>query len=251
MRNCSLLFFCLFSFVASALSPISLFKDANQAYQKGDFQKSITLYEQIKGDHRVASVELLYNLGNAYYRLGDYPSAVLNYERALKENPSDREVLANLQITRNKLEDKIEPMPELFYIRWFKVIRNAFSTDAWAWLFIFSLVGSAALWIMFVQSNKSRNKKAGFYGGLLSFVLSILLFITAFSSWESSYKTQRAVVFAGSISVKSAPVISGNGLFIIHAGTTVSITDELGEWVRIRLVDGKEGWVILGDLEVI
>ena len=51
--------------------------------------------------------------------------------------------------------------------------------------------------------------------------------------------------------MKSAPVASGNGLFIIHAGATVNITDELGEWVQIRLDDGKEGWVILGDLEVI
>jgi tetratricopeptide (TPR) repeat protein len=176
MRNCCFIFFCFISFVASALSPNSLFKDANQAYQKGDFQKSITLYEQIVRDHGVSSAELHYNLGNAYYRLGDYPSAVLNYERALKENPSDREVLANLQITRNKLEDKIEPMPELFYIRWFKAIRGAFSTDVWAWLFIFSLIGSAALWIVFVQSNKSRNKKAGFYGGLLNFVIHHCIF---------------------------------------------------------------------------
>lgn len=251
MRNYCLIFFCLISFYGSALSPNSLFKDANQAYQKGDFQKSITLYEQVIRDHGVASTELHYNLGNAYYRLGDYPSAVLNYERALKEDPSDREVLSNLQITRNKLEDKIEPMPELFYIRWFKSTRDVFSTDVWAWLFIFMFVGSSSLWIMFIHSNKSGNKKVGFYGGLLSIVLSILLFVTAFSSWKASYKTQRAVVFAGSISVKSAPVISGNGLFIIHAGTTVTITDELGEWVRVRLVDGKEGWVILGDLEVI
>jgi SH3-like domain-containing protein len=39
------------------------------------------------------------------------------------------------------------------------------------------------------------------------------------------------------------------GLFIIHAGTTVEITDELGEWVKVKLEDGKEGWMIFGDLE--
>lgn len=251
MRKFVLIFFCLTSIVASALSPNSLFKDANQAYQKGDYQKSISLYEQIVRDHGVSSAELRYNLGNAYYRIADYPSAVLNYERALVEDPSDREVLANLQITRNKLEDKIEPMPELFYIRWFKATRNIFSTDVWAWLFILNFLGAAALWILYFQGANSRSKKVGFYGGLTTIAFSILLFITAFSAWKNNYKTQRAVVFAGSISVKSAPVISGNGLFIVHAGTTVTITDELGEWVRVRLEDGKEGWVILGDLEVI
>jgi glutamyl-Q tRNA(Asp) synthetase len=44
-------------------------------------------------------------------------------------------------------------------------------------------------------------------------------------------------------------VQSAMGLFIIHAGTTVEITDELGEWVKVKLEDGKEGWMIFGDLE--
>ena len=251
MKKIFLIFFCLTSISLNALSPESLFKDANQSYQKGDFQKAANLYEQILRDHKVSSPELFFNLGNTYYRLSDYPSAVLNYERALKSNPSDEEVLANLQITKNKLEDKIEPMPELFYKRWFKSIRKTLPTDAWAWLFIVLFFGCSACWILFVLGKTSNQKRTGFYGGISTFMISIFVLITAYSSWKDNYISQRAVVFAGSISVKSAPVSSGNGLFIIHAGATVSIIDELGEWARIRLEDGKEGWVILGDLEVI
>lgn len=251
MKKVFIIFFCLISISLMALSPSSLFKDANQAYQKGDFQKAANLYEQVLRDHKVSSPELYFNLGNTYYRLSDYPSAVLNYERALISNPSDEEVLTNLEITRNKLEDKIEPMPELFYKRWFKSIRNVCSTDTWAWLFIVIFLGSAGCWILYFNGKSSNQKRIGFYGGISTFVLAVFLLSTAYSSWKDNYVSQRAVVFAGSISVKSAPVASGNGLFIIHSGATVRIIDELGEWARIRLDDGKEGWVILGDLEVI
>lgn len=251
MKKVFIIFFSLASISLMALSPESMFKDANQAYQKGDFQKAANLYEQVLRDSKVSSPELYFNLGNTYYRLSDYPSAVLNYERALKSNPSDEEVLTNLQITRNKLEDKIEPMPELFYKRWFKSFRKIFSTDTWAWFFIITFLGSAACWILFINGKSSGQKRIGFYSGIATFVLAVFLLSTAYSSWKDNYVSQRAVVFAGSISVKSAPVASGNGLFIIHAGATVSIIDELGEWARIRLEDGKEGWVILGDLEVI
>lgn len=244
----------IFLFSASSgfgLSPSSLFKDANQAYQRGDFQQAANLYEQIIRDHQSQSSDLFFNLGNTYYRLSDYPSAILNYERALKSDPSDEEILTNLRLARTHIEDKIEPMPQLFYIRWFKVIRNWMSTDAWAWGFIVMLVLCGLSWALFMTGKSVSLRKAGFYSGLATFFLSVFLFTTAYSSWKVNYKTQRAVVFAGSISVKSAPVMSGNGLFILHAGTTVEITDELGEWVRIRLEDGKDGWVILGDLELI
>jgi SH3-like domain-containing protein len=58
-----------------------------------------------------------------------------------------------------------------------------------------------------------------------------------------------AIVFSGSVSVKSSPIESGTGLFVIHAGTKVKITDELGDWLRIRIADGNEGWILSSDLE--
>jgi uncharacterized protein YgiM (DUF1202 family) len=44
-------------------------------------------------------------------------------------------------------------------------------------------------------------------------------------------------------------VDSGTSLFVIHAGTKVNLIDELGDWVKIQLADGNEGWLPLSDLE--
>jgi SH3-like domain-containing protein len=59
----------------------------------------------------------------------------------------------------------------------------------------------------------------------------------------------QAIVFSGSVPVKSSPVDSGTSLFVIHAGTKVNLIDELGDWVKIQLADGNEGWLPLSDLE--
>lgn len=234
-----------------ALSPESLYKDAAKAYQDGDYRKSASLYEQIMGEHRVYAADVYFNLGNAYYKLNDYPSAILNYERALKEAPSSDDVLYNLRLARTHLEDKIEPVPQLFYIRWFRGLRDAFHTDVWAWFSILFLLAAAVFCALFLAGKSVILRKTGFYGSLAALLLCLFSVYTAFHSWNEHFRVKHAIVFSGSVSVKSAPVNSSSGLFIIHAGTRIRQTDQIGEWVRIRLEDGKEGWMQQSDLEYI
>ena len=45
--------------------------EASEAYRKGDYKKSIELYEKVIAEHLAKgeeSPELYYNLGNAYFR---------------------------------------------------------------------------------------------------------------------------------------------------------------------------------------
>ena len=50
----------------------------------------------------------------------------------------------------------------------------------------------------------------------------------------------QAIVFTGSLSVKSEPKQSSSDLFIVHEGTSVNVLEELNNWVRISLPDGNE-----------
>lgn len=251
MRTSISILLLLLALGAKGLSPESLFKDAAKAYQQGDFRKAATFYEQIMAEHRVYAAEVYFNLGNAYYKLNDSPSAILNYERALREAPHDEDVEYNLRLARTRIEDKIEPVPQLFYIRWYRGLRDALHTDSWAILGLFFLSLSAVFWAFFLAGKRLALRKMGFYGGLAGLLLGIFALYTAFHAWNEHFNTKQAVVFAGSVSVKSAPVNSSTGLFILHAGSTVRQIDEIGEWVRVRLADGKEGWMLKADLEYI
>src|SRR5437868_630674 len=73
----------LFATNATAAPNDGRFEKGNSDYADGKFEEGISDYESLiqSGEWSAA---LFYNLGNAYYRAGDYVHAILNYERALR-----------------------------------------------------------------------------------------------------------------------------------------------------------------------
>src|SRR5882757_6248479 len=69
---------------------------ANQEYSHGTFREAIGHYEAAARAGEW-SASLLYDLGNAYFRTGDFGRAILNYERALALEPNHPETQANLR----------------------------------------------------------------------------------------------------------------------------------------------------------
>ena len=77
------------------------FAKANQAYAEARFQEAAEGYESLV-QSRQWSATLFYDLGNAYYRLGSFGKAILNYERALALDPRHPEAEANLRLARDE-----------------------------------------------------------------------------------------------------------------------------------------------------
>ena len=92
------------------------FNQANAAYNAGNYESAMTLYEQILASE-VESVPLYFNMGNTYYKMREYPMAIYYYEKALKLDPSNEEVQTNLAIANQAIVDKIEPVPQSFIVR--------------------------------------------------------------------------------------------------------------------------------------
>ena len=81
MRRLLVLLLFLLTPFAVAQEATLQFEQANQLYRSGDFRKAAEMYEQIvKGSYE--NPMLYYNLGNAYFKLQDIPSAILKIGRA-------------------------------------------------------------------------------------------------------------------------------------------------------------------------
>ena len=77
-------------------------KEAKQAYEKNDFEKSAKLYDNYAKSSNHA--ESYYNAGNAFYKEGKYKEALQNYNRARFDNKSSRaKNLSNMGNTYVKL----------------------------------------------------------------------------------------------------------------------------------------------------
>lgn len=215
---------------------------ANKAYMAGFYENAITIYENIlKG--QVASPELYYNLGNAYFKTNDLPSAILNYERALKYKPGDEDILFNLNVANSKIVDKIDVLPELFYIRWWKDIKLWFSPDGWSIVLValFSLLFVLAA--LFLLSRSVTNRKIIFSFGIFVLLAFVISGFIAWQTWSESRQHNTAIVFTPTLAVKSSPDESSIDLFVIHEGLKVKILDGIGDWNEIRISNGSKGWV--------
>lgn len=220
----------------------SVFEDANRLYMEQKYDAAILRYESvIKNGYE--SGELYFNLGNAYYKSGKYQYAILNYERARKFMPSDEDLLFNLQLVNIQLTDKIESIPELFIYRWAEsllTIMNLESMIRIMYLFFLMALGSFSY---FLFAEKYEHRRYSLMSGM---VFSVLLLLGMSNFLVQSYRfanTEYAIVMTDVANIKSAPNSNGNDLFVIHRGLKVQVLDNVNQWYKIRLADGKVGWI--------
>lgn len=223
-------------------------KNADDEYKKGNYQQAIRDYEELlkKGP----SVELYYNLGNAYYRTDNITQAVLNYERALLLSPGDEDIRFNLQMARSKTIDKITPKSEMFFVTWYKSLVNFTSIDGWANTAIISIAIALLLILCYLFGKKILIRKAGFYGAIFFVVLFISSNIFAYEQRRILTRRTGAIITAASAPLKKTPVANSEYNTIIHEGSRVEIIDDtMKDWKLVELEDGREGWIQSSQME--
>ena len=247
---CLIFLLCCSSITYSSPAPRVQFEAGNKEYRFGNYDKSIGIYEQIASSGYRSST-LFYNLGNAYYKAGNYSKAIVNFERALKLSPQDEDIQFNLKLSYLNTVDKIEPIPKLFYEQWWDNFISLFSSDTW------SKIGISFCWVtllfaaIYIFGFTILHKKAGFYGGVICFVISSFLLLSGRVQHQRLFDHKTAVIMEASAYIKSSPEEKSTNLFMLHAGTKIEIVDELQGWKKIRIANGNVGWISDKDVETI
>lgn len=211
----------------------SLFITANEHYQTEKYAEAIDNYQTIL-DSNYYSFELYFNLANANYQFGKIPSSIYYYEKALQIK-IDKDALNNLALAQNRIT-LIEPIPQLFYIRWWNNITHQLSQKMWSVLSITGIWLSSAFLILFIKNRK----KWKFNGLLLSIIITFLMGAQMYNANIQENKVygiilKEAKLFDDNINYQS----SGN----IDRGNKVLILDESEDMFLIKLLDGQNGWV--------
>ena len=77
---------------------------------------------------------------------------------------------------------------------------------------------------------------------LMVLVLLVTVFF-AYNNYDTIKKNRTAIIFETKAEIKNAPTVSSDNAFELHEGTKVVILDELDDWKKIKITDGKVGWI--------
>jgi tetratricopeptide (TPR) repeat protein len=226
-----------------------LFSQGNSLYNDGNYNEAISHYEAIieKGKH---SSELYFNLGNAYYKMNQVGPSIYYYEKALKLSPKDKDIENNLKFAQNMTIDAIEQIPEIGFSRIDKAVVNTFSFDVWATLAVSLTVIFVILFLSYYFSFSSTLKRFLFLSSFSSLFLVFMALVFAFQKYNYDKNDKGAIVFAQETEVRTDPNLRSESAFNLHEGTKVQVIEHYDDnWTKIKLADGKTGWISSEDIK--
>jgi len=228
----------------------TLFEKATEAYNGGEFQKAIELYEKILENNQHSSA-LYFNLGNAFYKKSEIGPSIYYYEKALLLNPNDTEIKNNLGYAQNMRLDAIEEMPQTAFAKFYNTTIALLTFEQWAYLSIAMVVSFVIAYIAYYSLFGATQKR-------VSFIISIIAIIICFSSvafaylqFEKFQKDNPAIIFSREIAVTSEPNKRSERIFTLHEGTKVNVLETLDDWQKIKIADGQTGWLPSENLKLL
>lgn len=239
----------------------ALIESADSAYAADDFGFAIAGYQEalkVEG----SSPQLLYNLGNAYYRDGNIGKAVVSYERALKLDPSFADAAFNLEFVKSKLVDR-QRDNATFLDTCFDAVLSFMPSNGWAYLGAALFIAAVALVAVYMYTTPILARKIGFFGSIASFVVAVICITISVVGANRATARDRAVVTSSSVILSTAPRAPrdrNEEVALLHEGSALHVVDSLTNttdsvasrvWYKVELDSDHKGWAPATSLEII
>ncbi|SFZ90445.1 SH3 domain-containing protein [Flaviramulus basaltis] len=239
----------LFSFAVFSQNQ-ALFEKANTFYNEGKYAEAIDNYNAIldTGNH---SADLYFNLANAHYKLSNIAPSIYFYEKALQLAPNDADINNNIAFARNMTIDDIDVVPDTGFSKLIKTTTNKMSFDAWSKVSVGLVFCFVVLFLLYYFAYSTGKKRLAFIGSLTALFLVFVTLAFAFHKYSLDKKNNPAIVFAQESKVKSDPNTRSEESFRLHEGTKVQVLETYNDWKKIKLSDGKIGWVVSEDIKML
>jgi len=236
-RGTALAFFlCInFAITSAALAQADAeFAKANQEFAQGHFKEAISGYEALIRSGQW-SANVFYDLGNAYFRTGDFGRAILNYERALALERHHPEATANLQIARDEAHAlEIQPSSLERYLQFASLNQHSIAAATAFWLAIFA---------MFVLIFKQRRSARAIALSICCLLVLAVAVYAIFTLERGSKGQALAVVTGKDVQARLATADTANSVLALPAGSEIKILSTRGDWIYAALPNNLRGWI--------
>lgn len=210
------------------------FAKANQDYSEEHFQEAVDGYQNLVKSGQW-SANLFYNLGNAWFRLGNFGEAILNYERAVALDPHHPEAGANLVLVRDEAHAL-----ELKRNRLDRYIEAGTSTQ-------YSIAASIAFWCVLFAAARLfflRRRSAVLVSLIVFGTVVFAGAVFALYSLESGSKGRTLAIVTGKkIEARLATADNSNSVLALPPGSEIKVLSQRGDWLYAELPNDLRGWI--------
>ncbi|WJJ96925.1 tetratricopeptide repeat protein [Algibacter luteus] len=226
------------------------FDKANALYNDGKYAEAIDNYMAIleTGKH---SSDLYFNLANAHYKLNNIAPSIYYYEKALLLNPNDADIENNIAFAKNMTIDAIDVVPDAGFSKLLNTTTNKMTFDNWSKLAVALVFVFVMLFLVYYFAYSTLKKRLAFIGSISALILMFITLAFAFHKYNLDKIDNPAIIFAQESKVRSNPNSRSEESFRLHEGTKVQVVEAYNDWNKIKLSDGKTGWIISKDLKLL
>lgn len=235
---------------------------ADEAYMRGtkeDYLEAIRLYNAVI-EKDGSSAAIYYNLGNAYYRIDSLAKAIICYERALRLDPTDKDIRANLDFVNGKIIDA-QSSNGITNVLVEKSMQM-FSPNGWAIISVIIFVGVLLLAAGYIFSRNIRLRKVYFFAALVLLIVNVVSVIITINASSVVAGSNEAIVVAKSTQLStspSSPLDESQKAMLLHEGSKVKVIRELStpndprvkKWVEVEAAGDNRAWIDAEAIEII
>lgn len=223
------------NFPARAGEADTAFESANRLYEQGHYSDASAAYEKIIASGQLSEA-VYFNLGNAYFKLGQSGRAIAAYRKAQYLNPRDPDVRANLQFARNHarggIPEQAARIPTFF---------SLLGLNEWSWLALASFSG---VFIVIGVGQLRPGSKTSLRRWLYVLCAAMVFFGLGMSvRLSADVLHQTAIVVAGEVDVRNGPLEESQSLFKVRDGMELEIQDQDNGWFKVADSAYRSGWV--------
>jgi tetratricopeptide (TPR) repeat protein len=207
---------------------------AEEYYKKGEYTKALEEYNKCL-DRGIRNAELYLNIGNCYYRMGDFGKSLLYYRRGWFLAPANENIINNISLFK---KEELNPNP---FISFLSKMIDRIPLRVFSYLLIISF----SIVIVFVSIRLIQTVKLVSFPTNPLLVLAGLFFVfslVGFSIWYGRVKSKWVVTTETTIAY-SGPDEEFKELMRVDKAEEGSLVREDGGWWLVHFHSGEGGWI--------